>query len=46
METMLFGFFFSHSRSRKIQTPKTKEKKTERFGAGTKPGMNEVNTPV
>jgi len=46
METVLFGYFFSRSRSRKIQTAKTQEdKKKERFGAGTKQ-MNEVNTSV
>ena len=48
METVLFGYFFSRfrSRSRKIQTAKTREdKKKERFGAGTKQ-MNEVNTSV
>jgi len=46
METVLFGYFFSRSRSRKIQTAKIQEdKKRERFGAGTKQ-MNEVNSPV
>ena len=46
METVLFGYFFSRSRSRKIQTAKTQEdKKNERFGAGTKQ-MNEVKTSV
>jgi len=38
METVLFGYLFSRSRSRKVQTAKTQEdkKKKEWFGAGTK----------
>ena len=39
--------FFSHSRSRKIQTPKTKEgKKNGKVWSWYKTGMNEVNTEI
>ena len=43
METVLFEYFFSRSRSRKIQTAKTQEDEKRK---GLELVMNKVNTSV
>jgi len=46
METVLFGYFFSRSRSRKIQTAKIQEDKKGKGLDLVQNKLNEVNSSV